>query len=137
MALPKEYEMLFRLRGILGNDFKSSFSQAAEYTRKLNKEQADLQKIIGNIDAWKKAESQYRKNLTAYEQLLDKQAKGQALTKEETKQLEKSKEAYLKAKEENRERFLKNVLGEKDDVVEEKSEEKTKKGKKKNDSTES
>ena len=98
MALPKEYEMLFRLRGILGNDFKSSFSQAAEYTRKLNKEQADLQKTIGNIDAWKKAESQYRKNLTAYEQLLDKQVKGQALTKEETKQLEKSKEAYLKAK---------------------------------------
>lgn len=99
MALPKEYEMLFRLRGILGNDFKSSFSQAAEYTRKLNKEQAELQKKIGNIDAWKKAESQYRKNLTAYEQLLDKQVKGQALTKEETKQLEKSKEAYLKAKE--------------------------------------
>lgn len=99
MALPKEYEMLFRLRGVLGNDFKNSFSQAAEYTRKLNKEQADLQKQIGNINAWKKAEDQYRKNLTAYEKLLDKQVKGQNLTKEETKQLEKARSAYLKAKE--------------------------------------
>lgn len=94
MALPKEYEMLFRLRGVLGNDFKNSFSQAAEYTRKLNKEQADLQKALGSIESWRKAQTEMQRYAKIYTDLQKRKQAGEKLTKEEIKQMQKAEVAY-------------------------------------------
>lgn len=94
MALPKEYEMLFRLRGVLGNDFKNSFSQAAEYTRKLNKEQAELQKALGSIESWRKAQTEMQRYAKIYTDLQKRKQAGEKLTKEEIKQMQKAEAAY-------------------------------------------
>lgn len=99
MALPKEYEMLFRLRGVLGNDFKQSFSQAAQYTQKLNKEQAQLQKTIGDIKEWQRAGETLKKNQKVYDELNGKLARNEELTKEQKKQLDEAEKSIRKAKE--------------------------------------
>lgn len=58
----KEYEMLFKLKAALGNNFNTSFSGALKVTKTLQNEMAKINKLSGKIDSFKKNTDAVEKN---------------------------------------------------------------------------
>lgn len=68
-AQQKEYELLFKLKAALGNNFNSTFKNAITTTKQLQGTLEKVNKSQGQIDGYKKQESALQSNKTKLEKL--------------------------------------------------------------------
>jgi TP901 family phage tail tape measure protein len=93
----KEYELLFRLKAVLGNDFNRNFQKAAQTTKQLQNTLSQLNSVQGKIDGYLKQSNAAEKNRLKLEELKTAHDKLQ----QEMKQTEQPSEALKKKFEQN------------------------------------